>query len=121
MYRTITRLLTAGPTHPLPDRTKATNVTVTKLAADPFTAAETFLKPYSTGLLVFGAIFLGLCMIVVAMKMGARSASSKKGDGGAIRESIGMVAGVGIAGVVLGAAVVVVALAVKIGAAASVS
>ena len=118
MSHTITRLLTNN-NEPLPMTTKARTVTVTNLASDPLAQATAFLKPYSTSMLIVGAVFLGICMIVVAMKMGARSAAAKKGDGGHIREGLGMVAGVAIAGCVLGAGVVIVAVAVKIGGAAS--
>lgn len=117
MYRTITQLLTGN--HPLPAHTRPSTVTVTNLAGDPLGVAETFLKPYTTGMIVVGAVFLGICMMVVAVKMGARSAAAKKNDGGHIREGLGMVAGVAIAGTVLGAGLVIVALAVKIGAAAT--
>ena len=117
MYRTITRLLTAN--HPQAASARVNSVTVTNRAADPLSQAENFLKPYSTGMLILGGIFLGICMVVVAMKMGARSAAAKKGDGGHIREGLGMVAGVGLAGCVLGAGLIIVAVAVKIGSAAS--
>lgn len=95
--------------------TQPPNHTDVSYLAGPLDPVINFIKPWSTGLLVLGAIILGLCMVWVAIKMGARAAASKKNEGGAIRDSIGMAVGVGVAGVVLGAALIVVALAVKFG------
>ena len=112
MFHTMTNILETGTPH----RT-ALQVRDTAVAnlAGPLDPVINFVKPWSTGLLVLGAIILGLCMVWVAMKMGARAAASKKNEGGGIRDSIGMAAGVGLAGVVLGAALIIVALAVKFG------
>jgi len=116
MYRTATRFLNA--VGQVPDSAAAArvrSVTVTNLAVGPFDGVEKFLTPYTTGMIVLGGIVLGLCMGWVAIKMGTRAAASKKNEGGAIRDSIGMVVGVGMAAGVLGAALILVAVAIKFG------
>lgn len=81
---------------------------------NPLDQVKTFLEPWATGLIAVGVVFLGACGTVIGMKIGARAASAKRGEGGQ-RESLGAVAGLALAGVVIGAAVIVVGLAVKVG------
>ena len=81
---------------------------------NPLDPVLKFLEPWSNGLLAVGVIFLGGCGTFIGMKIGVRSAAAKRGESGH-RESLGAVFGLALAGLVMGGAAIVVALAVKLG------
>ena len=99
MHHFLTRSATSGPAY----------------LAGPLDPVINFIKPWSTGLLILGAIILGMAGAWVGMSMGARSAAAKKGDNTHVRDGIGRAVGVAIGAGIMGAALIGVALAVKIG------
>lgn len=84
-------------------------------AGTPIDAATKYIQPWTTGMIILGGVILAACMAWAAISMGARSAAAKKGDNTHMREGIGKIVAILVAGFFLGTALVVVALAVKFG------
>lgn len=90
----------------------------TAYLATPIDEAVKYIQPWTTALIVLGGVILGGCMAWAAVSMGARSAAAKKGDNSHMREGIGKIVAVGVAGFFLGMSLIVIAVAIKFGAAA---
>lgn len=88
---------------------------VAYLAGTPIDTATAYIKPWTTAMIVFGAVILGGCLAYAAISMGARSAAAKKGDNTHMREGIGKIVGVCVAGFFLGISLLAIGLAVKLG------
>lgn len=73
-----------------------------------------WVAQWGTELQILGIAFLGLCAVALGMKQGAKSVVSG-GAGGGQRETVGAVFGLVIAGVLIGAALILVPIFVRAG------
>ncbi len=83
--------------------------------AGPVEQVTAYIKPWTTGMIVLGAVILGGCLAWAAVSMGARAAAAKKGDNTHMREGIGKIVAILFAGFFLGMSLIVIALAIKLG------
>ena len=73
-----------------------------------------WVAQWGTSLQILGGTILAICMVLVGIKLGAKSVASNGASTGH-REAIGAIFGLVIAGVLIGAALIVVPLFVGVG------
>jgi len=83
--------------------------------ATPLDEVTKYIQPWTTGMIILGAVILGGCLAWAAVSMGARAAAAKKGDNTHMREGIGKIVSILFAGFFLGMSLIVIALAIKLG------
>jgi hypothetical protein len=82
--------------------------------AGPLDQVNAWVSQWGTSLQVLGGIVLAICMVLVGIKLGAKSVVGSGGSTGH-REAIGAIFGLVIAGILIGAALIVVPMLVGIG------
>lgn len=90
------------------------NTTTTTYVAAPLDGINTWLTQWGTSLQGLGAIVLVICVVVVGIKLGARSAVSS-GGGSGMRETMGSVFGLVLAGLLIGGALILGPIFVGVG------
>jgi hypothetical protein len=90
--------------------------TNTVYLAGPLDQINAWVAQWGTSLQVLGGTILAICMVLVGIKLGAKSVASG-GSGGSTghREAFGAIFGLAIAGILIGAALIVVPLLIGIG------
>lgn len=83
--------------------------------AGPLDPLVKWVEPWTIGLVVLGALFLGGCLTWATMKLAARTAAAKAGDTGSTRQGIAAIVVILFCGVVLGGGSIALALAVELG------
>ena len=93
--------------------TVRSSATTTYLAG-PLDQVNTWVTQWGTSLQILGGTILAICMVLVGIKMGAKSVASNGASTGH-RETIGAIFGLAIAGVLIGAALIIVPVFVGVG------
>ena len=93
--------------------TARASANTTYLAA-PLDQVNTWVAQWGASLQVLGGTVLAICMVLVGIKLGAKSVASQGASTGH-REAIGSIVGLVIAGVLIGAALIIVPLFVGVG------
>lgn len=86
----------------------------TTYLAGPLDQVNTWVSQWGTSLQVLGGIILAICMVLVGIKLGAKSVASNGASTGH-REAIGAIFALMIAAVLIGAALIVVPMLIGIG------
>ena len=86
----------------------------TTYLAGPLDQVNTWVTQWGTSLQILGGTILAICMVLVGIKMGAKSVASNGASTGH-REAVGAIFGLAIAGVLIGAALIIVPLFVGVG------
>jgi hypothetical protein len=86
----------------------------TTYTAAPLDQVNTWVAQWGTSLQVLGGTILAICMVLVGIKLGAKSVASNGASTGH-REAVGAIFGLVIAGVLIGAALIIVPLFVGVG------
>lgn len=92
--------------------TGLTSVNTTYMAG-PLDQINTWVAQWGTSLQVLGGTILAICMVLVGIKLGAKSVAGNGSSGH--REAFGAIFGLAIAGVLIGAALIIVPMLVGIG------
>ena len=93
--------------------TVRSSATTTYLAG-PLDQVNSWVAQWGTSLQILGASVLAICVVLVGIKLGAKSVASQGASTGH-REAIGSIVGLVIAGVLIGAALIIVPLFVGVG------
>jgi len=91
----------------------AARVTAVNLAG-PLDQINTWLGQWGSSFQIVGATVLGICAIFVGIKLGAKSVVSN-GPNSGTRESLGSLFQLAIAGIIIGAALLLVPMLINIG------
>jgi hypothetical protein len=84
--------------------------------AGPLDQINAWVAQWGTSLQILGGTILAICMVLVGIKLGAKSvASGGSGANTGHREAFGAIFGLAIAGILIGAALIVVPLLIGIG------
>jgi hypothetical protein len=86
----------------------------TTYTAAPLDQVNAWVAQWGTSLQVLGGTILAICMVLVGIKLGAKSVASNGASTGH-REAVGAIFGLVIAGVLIGAALIIVPLFVGVG------
>lgn len=86
----------------------------TTYLAGPLDQVNAWVSQWGTSLQVLGGIILAICMVLVGIKLGAKSVASNGASTGH-REAIGSIFGLVIAAVLIGAALIIVPMLIGIG------
>ena len=86
----------------------------TTYTAAPLDQVNIWVSQWGTSLQVLGGTILAICMVLVGIKLGAKSVASNGASTGH-REAVGAIFGLVIAGVLIGAALIIVPLFVGVG------
>ena len=86
----------------------------TTYLAGPLDQVNAWVSQWGTSLQLLGGVILGICMVLVGIKLGAKSVASSGANTGH-REAVGAIFGLVIAGVLIGAALIIVPLFVGVG------
>lgn len=86
----------------------------TTYLAGPLDQVNTWVSQWGTSLQILGGTILAICMVLVGIKLGAKSVASSGASTGH-REAVGAIFGLAIAGVLIGAALIVVPILIGIG------
>ena len=86
----------------------------TTYTAAPLDQVNAWVAQWGTSLQVLGGTILAICMVLVGIKLGAKSVASNGASTGH-REAVGAIFGLVIAGVLVGAALIIVPLFVGVG------
>ena len=86
----------------------------TTYLAGPLDQVNIWVTQWGTSLQVLGGTVLAICMVLVGIKLGAKSVAGQGASTGH-REAIGAIFGLAIAGVLIGAALIIVPLFVGVG------
>lgn len=89
-------------------------LTNTTYVAAPLDGVNTWLTQWGTSLQGLGAIVLVICVVIVGIKLGARTAVSS-GGGSGMRETMGSVFGLVIAGLLIGGALILGPIFIGVG------
>ena len=85
-------------------------------SAGPLDQINAWVAQWGTSLQVLGGTILAICMVLVGIKLGAKSvAGGGNGANTGHREAFGAIFGLAIAGILIGAALIVVPLLIGIG------
>ena len=82
--------------------------------AGPLDGVNAWMSQWGTALQVLGGTVLAICMVLVGIKLGAKTVTGGSGGGGH-REAVGSIFGLAIAGVLISAALIIVPILVGIG------
>lgn len=87
--------------------------------ADVLDPIRTWITPWVPALQALGAVFIAGCLVIIGMRAGAASAASNHsgGSGGSsgLRNTLGSVGLLAIAGILIGAALILAPLFINIG------
>jgi len=86
----------------------------TTYLAGPLDQVNAWVTQWGTSLQLLGGTVLAICMVLVGIKLGAKSVASSGANTGH-REAVGAIFGLAIAGVLIGAALIIVPLFVGVG------
>ena len=87
----------------------------TTYIAGPLDQVNAWVSQWGTSLQILGASVLAICMVLVGIKLGAKSVASQGAGSTGHRETIGSIFGLVIAAVLVGAALIIVPLFVGVG------
>ena len=87
----------------------------TTYLAGPLDQVNAWVTQWGTSLQLLGGTVLAICMVLVGIKLGTKSVASSGANTGH-REAVGAIFGLAIAGVLIGAALIIVPLFVGVGA-----
>ena len=93
--------------------TGRSSATTTYLAG-PLDQVNAWVAQWGTSLQILGASVLAICVVLVGIKLGAKSVASTGASTGH-REAIGSIVGLVIAGVLIGAALIIVPIFIGVG------
>ena len=82
--------------------------------AGPLDQINTWVSQWGTSLQILGGTILAICMVLVGIKLGAKSVAGN-GSSTGHREAIGAIFGLLIAGVLIGAALIIVPMFIGVG------
>ena len=82
--------------------------------AGPLDQVNAWVAQWGTSLQILGGTILAICMVLVGIKLGAKSVAGNGASTGH-REAVGAIFGLLIAGVLIGAALIVVPLFIGVG------
>ncbi len=84
--------------------------------AGPLDQVNAWVAQWGTSLQILGGTILAICMVLVGIKLGAKSvAGGGSGANTGQREAFGAIFGLAVGGVLIGAALIVVPLLIGIG------
>lgn len=83
--------------------------------AGPLDQINTWVGQWGTGAQILGGTILGICAVIVGIQIGTKSVVSEGGSGSGTRQSISKLFQIALAGVVVGAALLLVPMLVNIG------
>ena len=83
--------------------------------AGPLDQVNTWVSQWGTGAQILGGTILGICAIIVGIQIGTKSVVSEGSSGTGTRQSISKLFQIALAGVVIGAALLLVPMLVNIG------
>ena len=86
--------------------------------ADVLDPIRNWITPWVPALQVIGGVFIAGCLVVIGMRAGAASAASSHGSGtgsSGLRNTLGSVGLLAIAGIIIGAALILAPLFITIG------
>ena len=86
----------------------------TTYTAAPLDQVNAWVSQWGTSLQILGGTIIAICMVLVGIKLGAKSVASTGASTGH-REAVGAIFGLLIAGVLVGAALIIVPLLVGVG------
>ena len=86
----------------------------TMYLAGPLDQVNAWVAQWGTSLQILGGTILAICMVLVGIKLGAKTVASN-GSSTGHREAVGSIFGLLIAGVLIGAALIVVPLFIGVG------
>ena len=86
----------------------------TTYTAAPLDAVNAWVAQWGTSLQLLGGTILAICMVLVGIKLGAKSVAGNGASTGH-REAVGAIFGLLIAGVLIGAALIVVPILIGVG------
>ena len=86
----------------------------TTYLAGPLDQVNAWVTQWGTSLQLLGGVILGICMVLVGIKLGAKSVASSGANTGH-REAVGAIFGLAIAGILIGAALIIFPLFVGVG------
>ena len=86
----------------------------TTYLAGPLDQVNTWVAQWGTSLQILGGTILAICMVLVGIKLGAKSVAGSGASTGH-REAVGAIFGLLIAGVLIGAALIIVPLFIGVG------
>jgi hypothetical protein len=98
---------------PVGGSTSASSASTVYLAG-PLDQVNTWVSQWGTSLQILGGTILAICMVLVGIKLGAKSVASNGASTGH-REAVGAIFGLAIAGILIGAALIVVPLLIGVG------
>ena len=87
----------------------------TTYIAGPLDQVNAWVSQWGTSLQLLGGVILGICMVLVGIKLGAKSVASQGAASTGHRETIGSIFGLVIAGVLIGAALIIVPIFIGVG------
>ena len=86
----------------------------TTYIAAPLDQVNAWVSQWGTSLQILGGTIIAICMVLVGIKLGAKSVASTGASTGH-REAVGAIFGLLIAGVLVGAALIIVPMFVGVG------
>ena|ERR1700712_481547 len=88
---------------------------VTTYLAGPLDQVNTWVSQWGTALQVLGIAILGICMVLVGIKLGTKAVVSSGGANTGNREAVGAIFTLLVAGILVGAALIIVPIFVSVG------
>jgi hypothetical protein len=88
----------------------------TSYPAAPLDQVNAWVAQWGTSLQILGGTILAICMVLVGIKLGAKSVAGSNGANSGHREAFGAIFGLVIAGILIGAALILVPMLIGIGA-----
>ena len=93
----------------------STSAAAAVILAGPLDQINTWVGQWGTGAQILGGTILGICAIIVGIQIGTKSVVNEGGSGTGTRQSISKLFQIALAGVVIGAALLLVPMLVNIG------
>jgi len=87
----------------------------TTYLAGPLDQVNAWVSQWGTALQVLGIAILGICMVLVGIKLGTKAVVSNGGANTGNREAVGAIFTLLVAGILVGAALIIVPIFVGVG------
>jgi len=88
---------------------------MTTYLAGPLDQVNAWVSQWGTALQVLGIAILGICMVLVGIKLGTKAVVSSGGANTGNREAVGAIFTLLVAGILVGAALIIVPIFVSVG------
>lgn len=85
--------------------------------AGPLDGVTTWVSQWGTGLQLLGGAVLAVCIVIVGIKLGAKATVSSSGGGSGHRDALGAIFGLAVAGVLIGAGLILAPIFIGVGSA----